>query len=79
METFIEMFPAIVAAVRDIAYGQDSVSWNRETMTIANGWLGTTEKFSFVLTLMVVFQILSYIRGLTVLLQQKSLDIVRGI
>ncbi len=68
-----------MAALHDVANGEDSVSWNRETMTKANGLLAAVEKFSFVLYLMAVFQILSYIRGLTVLVQQRSLDIVQGI
>ena len=36
------------------------------------------EKFSFLLTLVVIYNILSYIKGLTVLPQQRSIDIVQG-
>ena len=73
------IYPAIVVALHDIAYLEDSVSWNRETISDANDLLSAMEKFSFLVTLMVVFNILSYIKGLTVLLQQRSLDIVQGI
>ena len=75
----MELYPAIVQSLHDIAYGEDSVSWNRNTINDANGLLSAIETFSFVLMLIVVFNVLSYIKGLTVLLQQQSLDIVRGI
>ena len=78
LEVFVELYPAIIGALSDIAYGKDSVSWNRETVSDANGLLLAIEKFSFLL-LVVVYNILSYIKGLTVLLQQRSIDIVQGI
>ena len=79
LEVLVELYPAIVQSLHDIAYREDSVSWNRDTINDANGLLSAIEKFSFLLTLIVVFNALSYIKGLTVLLQQRSLDIVRGI
>ena len=79
LEVFVELYPVIIGALSDIAYGKDSVSWNRETVSDANGLLSAIEKFSFLLTLVVVYNILSYIKGLTVLLQQRSIDIVQGI
>ena len=79
LEVFVDFYPATVVALRDIAYGEDSLSWNRETVSDANGLLSAIEKFSFLLTLMVVFNVLSYIKGLTVLLQQRSLDIVQAL
>ena len=66
-------------ALHDIAYQEDSVSWNRDTINDENGLIPATEKFSFLLTLMVVFNALGYIKGLTVLLRQRSLDIVQRI
>ena len=80
LEVCVDLYPAIVQALHDIAHGEDSVFWNRDTVSVANGLLSTIEKFSFLLTLVVVFNVLSYIKGLTVLLQQQSsLDIVKGI
>ena len=83
LEVFVELYPAIIGALigalSDIAYGKDSVSWNRETTSDANGLLSAIEKFSFLLALVVVYNILGYIKGLTVLLQQRSIDIVQGI
>lgn len=79
LEVFVDLYPAIVQTLHDIAYGEDSVPWNRDTVNDANGLLSAIEKFSFLLMLIIVFNVLSYIKGLTVLLQQHSLDIVQGI
>ena len=78
LKVFVDLYPAIVVALHDIAYKEGSISWNRETID-ANGLLSAVEKFYFLLTLILVFNVLSYIKGLTVLLQQQSLDIVQGI
>lgn len=75
----MELYLAIIQSLHDIAYGEDSVSWNRDTINDADGLLFAIEKFSFLLTLIVVFNVLGYIKGLTLLLQQRSLDIVQGI
>ena len=63
LEVFVELYSAIVQSLHDIAYGEDSVSWNRDTINDANGLLSAKEKFSFLLTLIVVFNVLSYIKG----------------
>ena len=68
MHLFVDLYPAIVEALHDTAYGEESVPWNRETVNDANSLLAAIEEFSFVLALMVV---LSYIRGVTVVLQQR--------
>ena len=47
LEVFVELYPAIVQSLHDIAYGEDSVSWNRNTINDANGLLSAIEKFSF--------------------------------
>ena len=77
LKKIVNLYPAIVWALHGIAYGENSVSWNRVTVNDANGLLSAIEKFSFLLTLMVVFKVLHYIKGMTVLLQQRSLDIFR--
>ena len=46
LEVFVDLYPALVQALSDIAYGEDSVSWNRETITNANSLLAAIEKFS---------------------------------
>ena len=79
LEVFVDLYPVIVQALDDIARGEDFVTWNRDTVNDANGLLSAIERFSFLLTLIVVFSVLSYIKGLTLLLQQSSLDIVQGI
>ena len=66
-------------SLHDIACGEDCVPWNRDTINDANSLPSAVEKFSFLLTLVVVFNVLGYIKGLTLLLQQRSLDIVHRI
>ena len=56
------------------------MKWNRETIQSATSLLGCiAQKFSFVISLLVAFNTLCYIKGLTVFLQLESLDIVQGI
>ena len=50
LEVFIDLYPAIVGSLHDIAYG-----WNRETISNVNGLLSAIEEFSFLLTLIVDF------------------------
>ena len=73
LEVFIELYPAIVLSLSDIA-----VKWNRETVKDATGLLVAIERFPFLIILIVVFNVMSYIKGLTVLLQLRSLDIVKA-
>ena len=44
LEVLVELYPAIIGALSDIAYGKDSVSWNRETVSDANGLLSAIRK-----------------------------------
>ena len=55
-EVFLELYPAILCALSDIAHKEDSVPWNNDTVRDANGLLATVEKFPFLLTLVVVLQ-----------------------
>ena len=68
LELFVDLYPAIVQSLHHIAYGEDCVPWNRDTINDANGLLYALEKCSFLLTLVVVFNVPSYIKGLTLLL-----------
>ena len=49
LEVFVDLYSVIVVALRDITYGEDSVSWNRETVSDGNGLLSAREKFSFLI------------------------------
>ena len=46
LEVFVEVYPAIVSTLHDIAYNEDSMSWNRDAMKDANGLLAAFEKTS---------------------------------
>ena len=78
LETFAELFPVIVKSLRDIALKEDTVQWNRKTIADASGLLSGIEKGSFLVALVIGYNILNYIKGLTVMLQQSSIDITRA-
>lgn len=78
LEVFLKLYPAIVQSLSDIAYKEDSVECNNDSIKNANGLLAAVEKFSFLLMCVVVQNIMSYIKGITKLLQESSLDIVMG-
>ena len=78
-EVFVELYPAIIQSLVDIAEGGNTVTWSRDTVNNASGLLVAIEKFSFLVTLVVVQNVIGYIKGRTKLLQERSLDIVQGI
>ena len=53
-------------------------NWNRDTVNNASGLLMAIEKLSFLITLVAVQNVMSYIKSLTKLLQKHSLDLVQG-
>lgn len=62
LEVFVDLYPAIIQSLRDISMMENSVKWNRETIQSATGLLGCIGKFSFVISLVVVFNTLCYIK-----------------
>ena len=53
-EVFVELYPAIIQSLVGIAAGGDTVTWSRDTVNNASGLLVAIEKFSFLVTLVVV-------------------------
>ena len=64
LEVFLELYPAIVQSLSDTAYKEDSVECNNDSIKDANGLLAAVEKFSLLLTCVVVQNIMSYINGI---------------
>lgn len=56
LEVLVELYPDIIGALSDIAIGNDCVSCD------VNGLLSAIEKFSFLLALLIVYNILIYIK-----------------
>jgi len=54
------------------------VQWNRKTIADACGLLSAVEKGSFLVALVIGCSVLNYIKGLTVMLQESSIDITRA-
>ena len=79
LEVFVELYPAIIQSLADIAEGKVSVNWSSDTVKDACGLLAAIVKFSFLVTLVVVQSVMGYLKTVTKLLQERSLDIVRDI
>ena len=78
VETFAELFPVIVKSLRDMTLKGDTVQCNRKTIADANDLLPATEKGSFLVALVIGYNVLNYIKGLTAMLQESSIDITRA-
>ena len=79
LEVFLKLYPATVQALDDIATRQDSVSWNAESIKNASCLLVSVSKFDFLFSLVICANILGYIKGLSIKLQGRSLDIIEAI
>jgi len=73
-----KLFPVIVKNLRDFALKKDPVQWNRKIISGANVLLSALEKQSFLVALVIGCNVLNCIKGLTVLLQESSIDITRA-
>jgi hypothetical protein len=73
-EVFESLFSAVVNSLEVISEGART-GWNAESATMAKGLFHSIMTFEFLITLVVVKKVLGYIKGLTQLLQKKTLDI----
>ena len=73
---FADLFPAVVATFEVIA--NNRADWNADSCAKASALLRTITDFSFLLTFSVVSNIMAYLHGLCVGLQEKSLDVCRA-
>ena len=77
LEVFSDLFLPIVSCLEEIMNNAKS-DWNRETRSDANSYLLALSQFSFVVALHVTERVLSYVKGLSVKLQGKSIDVVHA-
>jgi len=59
LETFTKLFQVIVRSLRDTALKEDTVQWNRTTITDANGLLSAVETRSFLVALVIGCNVLN--------------------
>lgn len=76
-EIFVQLYHFVVKCLEDIS-GENSASWNRDTVADARSlYLGITD-FEFVITLVSTKNVMAYSKTLTVGLQGRGIDIVRA-
>ncbi|XP_065189566.1 52 kDa repressor of the inhibitor of the protein kinase-like [Sycon ciliatum] len=76
LDTFADLFPAVVATMEAIA--DDRAHWSADTCGMASSLLRSITDFSFLVTFGVVYHVMAYLVGLSVGLQEKSLDVCRA-
>ena len=76
-ETFLDLFIPIVCCLEEIA-NSSPAEWNAETRSDAQSLFLTVFRFSFAVALVFTQKILSYIKGLSVKLQGRYVDVVHA-
>ena len=76
-EVFIDLFMPITCCLEEIA-NSSPTDWNSETRSDAQSFFLAIFRFSFVVALVLTEKVLSYVRGLSVKLQGRYLDVVRA-
>ena len=77
LNIFIDLLPAIVAALEKICFNIER-KYNRDTSSTAVSLLHLVLNFQFIVALVICKNVLNYLRPLTVKLQSKDQDILRG-
>ena len=76
-EVFSDLFLPIVSCLEEMVNSTQS-DWNRETRSDANSYLLALSQFSFIVALHVTERVLSYVKGLSVKLQGRSIDVAHA-
>ena len=76
-ESFLDLFMPIVCCLEEVA-NSSPAEWNAETRSDAQSLFLTVFRFSFVVALVFTQKILSYIKGVSVKLQGRYVDIARA-
>ena len=76
-EVFIDLFMPITCCLEEIA-NSSPADWNGETRSDAQSLFFTIFRFSFVVALVLTEKVLSYVKGLSVKLQGRYVDVVRA-
>ena len=76
-DVFSDLFLPIVSCLEEMVNSTQS-DWNRETRSDANSYLLALSQFSFIVALHVTERVLSYVKGLSVKLQGRSIDVAHA-
>ena len=73
-DVFHELYPAIIKSLTHISLNNGD-HWNNDSMKKASSYLKSIADFDFIMALIVVKEMLSYTKALTLQLQNKQIDI----
>ena len=76
-EVFMDLFMPITCCLEEIA-NSSPADWNSETRSDAQSFFLTIFRFSFVVALVLTEKVLSYVKGLSVKLQSRYVDVIRA-
>ena len=71
LETFVDLFLVILKSISGIALKENTVQWNRKIIADANGLLSAMEKWSFLVALVIGYNVLDCIKGLKVMFRRS--------
>lgn len=81
-ETFLQLLPAIMKALEVMSKHSDEYgagwNWDAETTTRATGLLHAFQASTFLVAFYVVMKVMAVIKGITIKLQQRALDVVKA-
>ena len=77
LRCFSDLFLPIVCCLEKISLSSNT-EWNNDTQSDSQSLLLALSQFSFIVTLTVTQNILAYIKGLSVKLQGRYVDIARA-
>ena len=77
LEVFYDLYPAVVKSLEVISEGS-SRGWNSESSKFANTLLICITQFEFIMAFIVGLRCLDYIKGLTITLQKRTIDICQA-
>ena len=74
---FFELYSFIIQVMEDICCnGSREWSWDLESITKANGFLHNITSFQFLVAASIAMRLLSFLRGVTIKVQKRSIDIL---
>ena len=76
-EVFMDLFMPITCCLEEIV-NSSPADWNSETRSDAQSFFLTIFRFSFVVALVLTEKVLSYVKGLSVKLQSRYVDVIHA-
>ena len=76
-DVFVDLYLPLVSCLEEISRSSPS-QWNRDTRHEAQSFLLALSQFSFIVSLLLTQKILAYVKGISVKLQGRYVDVVKA-